>query len=335
MRYTLSSTVPNDGPPSLINEVSFHPGGQLFAATFENANEVRVVDTHSMDTIRVLRNPDAALNRPHGVLVTRSHVLVANKGDCPGRIQVFRLDDDSGTPVQSFTTPFTHLAEGHPHSMALHGRRLAMAYCEDWGREGSIVSHEFDDETGRIGRSLDIHERWFQGRGDAKGICFDAAGEHVFATFQSDFIPRRSERFVRRLKNAVTGRRRGGPSRNGLVKFAIDTDGRFSRQPVWNKVCRTFCRLENIHILGDRAVVTDPDARCVRLYDLRRDPGFAQPVQEIREPLAFPHGAKFSPDGELLVVSDNGIPVVDHDPQWRTFLSPRKDRLLVFRLEGG
>lgn len=330
MPFELSSTIPNSGAPSLINEVSFHPDGRLFAASFENVNEVRILDAQTLDTIRVLRNPDAALNRPHGVLVTRSHVLVANKGDCPGRIQVYRLDDDSGVPVQSFTTPFAHLAEGHPHSMALHGRRLALAYCEDWGREGSLVSHDFDDEAGRIGGPLDIHERWFQGRGDTKGVCFDASGDHVFATFQSDFVAW-PERFVRRLKNAVTGRRRGGPSRNGLVKFAIDARGRFSRQPVWTKVWRTFCRLENIHVHGDRAVVTDPDAGCVRLYDLRRDPGFSQPVQEIRDPLVFPHGAKFSPDGEWLLVSDNGIPVVNHDPQWRAFVSPRQDRLLLFR----
>lgn len=332
MRFELSSTIPNDGPASLINEVSFHPSGRLFAASFENVNEVRILDTQTLEPIRVLRNPDAALSRPHGVLVTGSHVLVANKGDLPGRIQVFRLDDASGRPVQSFTTPFPHLAEGHPHSMALHGRRLVLAYCEDWGREGSIVSHVFDDEAGRIGEPLDIHERWFQGRGDGKGICFDASGDHVFATFQSDFLSPR-QRFVRRLKNALTGRRRGGPSRNGLVKFNIDARGRFSREPVWSKVCSAFCRLENIHVHGDRAVVTDPDAASVRVYDLHRDPDFEQPVQVIREPLVFPHGAKFSPDGELLLVSDNGIPIVDHDPQWRSFVSPRKDRLLVFRLQ--
>ena len=33
----------------------------------------------------------------------------------------------------------------------------------------------------------------------------------------------------------------------------------------------------------------------------------------------------------LLVVADNGIAVDGHVPQWRSFVSPRKDRLLVYR----
>ena len=45
------------------------------------------------------------------------------------------------------------------------------------------------------------------------------------------------------------------------------------------------------------------------------------------------HGAKLSPDGNLLVVTDNGIEIVDHRVQWKSFVSPRKDRLVVFKLQ--
>ncbi len=326
--FQFIEAIPNDGSPSLINEVSFHPDGHLLAASFEYSDEVRILDAPTRATIRVLRNPAAVLNHPHGLLMTRSHILVANKADVPGRIQVFRLDDDSGTPTQSFTTPFGHLAEGH--SIALHGRRLAVTYCEGARREGALVIYDFDDETGRIGDVLHIQERWFATRGDAKGVSFDVTGEHVFATFQSDFIPTRV-RVMRRLKNVVSGGVRGGPSRNGLAKFAIDHRGRISRRPVWSRSYRSFCRLENIDVCDGLAVVTNPDGACVRIYDLQRDPDFAEPVQEIREGLAFPHGAKFSPDGTMLVVSDNGIACVDHVAQWRQFVSPRRDRLLLFR----
>ncbi len=140
-------------------------------------------------------------------------------------------------------------------------------------------------------------------------------------------------RFLERLKNVVSFGNRGATSRNGIVVFGIDRQGRFTRRPLQKKVFSEFCRLENIHLCGWRAVVTDPDKGCVMVYDLRRDDTFATPAQVLRSGFVFPHGAKLSPDGELLVVTDNGIDSVDHRVKWKSFVSPRKDGLVVFKLQ--
>lgn len=328
--YRLAKVIANDGDPSMINEVSFAPDGQSFAAAFEYTNEVRIYDAQSYALRRVFRNPEAGLHGPHGLLLTSRYLIAANKGDRPCTFCVFRIDDASAEPLQRCTTPFAHLAEGH--SIALRDRRLVVSYCEGAGKKGALVCYDFDDETGRIGVVLDKVEHWFLAHGDAKGVSFDATGERIYVTFQSDRMPW-TRTLLRRLKNAVSGGSRGGPSRNGLAVFGIDALGRFTPAPLWKRVERRFCRLENIDVLGHDAVVADPDGGTVSLYNLRRDRGFRRPVQVIRGDLAFPHGARFSPDGALLLIADNGITTIDHVPQWRTFASPRKDRLLVYLRE--
>jgi hypothetical protein len=76
--------------------------------------------------------------------------------------------------------------------------------------------------------------------------------------------------------------------------------------------------------------VTDADAGCVYVYDLGLADPFAAPIEVISEGLAFPHGVKISPNGRFVAVSDNGIEVVDHWVQWKSFVSPRKDRVVLF-----
>lgn len=328
--FTLLKRISNDGAPSMINEVSFHPSGEMFGATYEYNDEVRIYDARTLSVIRVFRNPGATLNRPHGMLLTEKHLIVANKAPFPAEFRIFRLDDDSGTPTQSYTTPFPHLAAGH--SIALHGNRLVVTYCEGPGKEGALVSYDYDDENGRIIGPLDIQERWFSPYGDAKGLSYNEAGDRVYVTIQSELMGWR-RKAIRRLKNAVSFGRRGGSSRNGIAVFGIDREGRFTRKPLWKKITRRFCRLENVDIRGNYAVVTDAEGGCVLLYDLKRDDRFETPLQVIRESFVFPHGVKLSPDGNLLVVADGGIETIDHDPQWRTFVSPRMDHLAVFKLQ--
>ncbi len=166
----------------------------------------------------------------------------------------------------------------------------------------------------------------------SKEISFDDTGEKVYVTFASDYM-KWQRRAIERGKNAVSFGLRGATSRNGIAVFGIDRQGHFTRGPLWKKTFREFCRLENIHVRGDRAAVVDADAGCVRLYDLRRDSAFEAPLQVLSDSLVFPHGAKISPDGTLLVVTDNGIEVVDHEVQWKSFVFPRKDRLVLFKLQ--
>ena len=302
----------------------------MFGATYEHNNEVRIYDTKTLSIIKVLRNPGATLNAPHGLLLTPRHIIIANKGTQPCQFPIFRLDDDSGTPVHTYTTPFAHLAEGH--SIALSGRRLVVSYCEGRAKKGALVSYEYDDESGRISGPRDIQERWFRRYGDAKGVSFDKTGAKVYVTFQSETMPW-SSKVITGIKNTVSFGLRSKTSRNGIAVFGIDEQGRFTRRPLWKKVFREFCRLENIHVRGDRAVVTNADGGRVQLHDLRSDAAFEAPLQVLSEALVFPHGAKMSPDGNLLVVTDNGIRVVDHKVRWNSFVSPRRDRLLVFKLQ--
>ena len=158
--FTLSKFIPNEGVPSFTNEVCFHPDGKTFGASYEQKDEVRIFDAGDLSLIRVFRNPAAALNQPHGLLLTQKHVIVANKGASPCDFRIFRLDDDSSAPSSAYTTPFPHLAEGH--SMALSGRRLVVTYCEGRGKKGAIVSYDYDDDNGRIIGPTDIQERWFR-----------------------------------------------------------------------------------------------------------------------------------------------------------------------------
>ncbi len=167
MLFTLSNLIPTEGQPSFITEVCFHPNGKTFAATYEQHNEVRIYDAQTLSVIRALRNPGATLNKPHAVLLTPRHVIVANKGVHPSQLLTFSLDEESGAPMHTYATPYPHLAEGH--SMALSGRRLLVTYCEGRGKKGALVSYDYDDESGRILGPTDIQERWFRQYGDVKG----------------------------------------------------------------------------------------------------------------------------------------------------------------------
>jgi hypothetical protein len=326
--FSQSKVIPNEGAPSFVNEVCFHPDGKMFGATYEHNDEVKIFDARNLSLIRVLRNPGAALNRPHGLLITQKHIIVANKGAYPCQFRIFRIDDDSGTPLRTYTTPYTHLAEGH--SLALNGRRLVVTYCEGPGKKGAIVSYDYDDQEGRIVGPVDIQERWFRRFGDVKGVTFDATGNAIYVTFQSDLAFWSRRGLIERAKNAVSFGLRGRTTRNGIAMFSIDQQGRFGRRPLWRTVFQKYCRLENIHVRGGWAVVSNPDDGCVQLHDLQKDRAFQRPLQVLRDRLVFPHAAKMSPDGDLLLVSDNGIQIVNHEVQWRSFVSPRSDGLVVF-----
>jgi hypothetical protein len=115
-----------------------------------------------------------------------------------------------------------------------------------------------------------------------------------------------------------------------VALFSIDQQGRIGRRPLWREVFRKYCRLENIHVRDGWAVITNPDDGCVELHDLRANRPFQRPVQMLRDSLVFPHGAKLSPDGNTVVVSDFGLEVVDHKIRWKSFVSPRSDRLVLF-----
>jgi hypothetical protein len=70
----------------------------------------------------------------------------------------------------------------------------------------------------------------------------------------------------------------------------------------------------------------------ILLYDLTYDPKLKSPVQTVNLSRAAPHGAKFSPDGRLLIISCLGLKVENQKIHFREWESPREDKVFIFEL---
>ncbi len=366
--YCIAEIIENDSALSMIGEVSFHPSGSYFAATYETINEVRIYDSRSRKLLQVLSNPVSQFDGPHAVLFTEKYLLITNTHNLkrPGTINVYRNGRTIGKPIQLFQSPFNHLRE--PHSLAMREGRLVVTYCENLAPSGAIVSYGFNEETGEITGPLDKTESWFSEYGDSKGICFNAEGTKILVTFESDkplsivrkvFSPFALhkdllnknlpvlDRLMKFSCRAITNLRTSGvhsrkwfelenhnpgnrkPTKNGIAIFSINAEGKINRSPEQVIVRKNFCRLENIDIFDGTCVITDVANHALFLYDLAQDPKFEKPVQTINVGNASPHGAKFSPDGRLLIISSLGLKIVKQEPQFGDWESPREDKLLV------
>jgi len=184
--YRIAEVIENNGAHCLIPDASFHPSGAYFAAVYEDVNEVRIYESRTRKLLHVLRNPEAQLDEPHGILCTENFLIVSNRHQLkrPSAINVYRNGGSSEKPIQIFQTPFDELREAH--SLALRDGRLVATYCENVAGAGAIVCYGFDQETGRITNQLDKTEAWFSKYGDAKGVCFNGDGTKLLVTFQSD-----------------------------------------------------------------------------------------------------------------------------------------------------
>jgi hypothetical protein len=56
--YRITEVIENDGAPSLIPDVAFHPSGAYFAVTYQDLNEVRIYESRDRKLLHVLRNPE-------------------------------------------------------------------------------------------------------------------------------------------------------------------------------------------------------------------------------------------------------------------------------------
>src|SRR5262245_1923651 len=213
--YHIVEIIENDRACSHVAEISFHPSGSYFAASYEDINEVRIFDSRTRELLQVLENPEAQIDRPHGVLFTEKYLLISNAYDFskPGTINVYRNDSTIKKPIQIFESPFSHLRE--PHSLALRDGRLVATYAENPAPSGAIVSYAFNEETGKITGPLDKTESWFSEYGDPKGICFNADGTKIFVTFRSN----KQFSAVRKLFRALTADR-GQPVPTQLMNFS-------------------------------------------------------------------------------------------------------------------
>ena len=120
------------------------------------------------------------------------------------------------------------------------------------------------------------------------------------------------------------------PTKNGIATFTISEEGKIARRAENVNVWKDFCRLENIDLSNGTCVVTDLVNHSLLLYNLTPDSNFEKPFKTISLGKATPHGAKFSPDGKLLIVSSLGVKVANREPQWFTWEYPREDKIVVF-----
>ena len=120
------------------------------------------------------------------------------------------------------------------------------------------------------------------------------------------------------------------PTKNGIATFTISAEGKIARCAEHVNVSKDFCRLENIDVSNGTCVVTDLVNHSLLLYDLTHDSNFTKPIKTINLGKATPHGAKFSPDGKLLIISSLGVKVVNQEPQCLNWESPREDKIVVF-----
>lgn len=350
--YRLATSLPVEGEPSLVPEIAFDPRGQLFAVTLLQADEVRLYRASDRALLRTFANPASELDKPHAVLLTDRHLIVACRHltERPATLSVFALDSASQAPLFTLETPVTHLREGH--SMALLGDILVITHCHNAGSAGALLSYRFNGNTGEISGPIDHREACFEKLGLAKGVAFSPAGDQVLVSFNSDkstnvlqklgfklFKARnvmQSDGLRGLIRHRLAGKNPMDQPKvflgNGIAVFDIDSEGYFSSQPSRVIARREFCRLENIAVSGNLVALADTINNRVHIFDYANDPELENPVQTISENMSLPHGVKFSPDNRLLVVSNYGLRSRKQLIHWGHATSPRSDNVQVFEI---
>lgn len=326
--------------PSYISDVAFDPKGSILAATFgqfgSNAgnlkNKVRLYNFKTKKIIKELNNPTSKLDHPHGILLTNKHILVTNKGIRPNNFLCFGIKDKSHKPLQSYATPFKKLNEAH--SLALFKKILVVTYCEGLNKRGAVVSYEFDDKRGKIIKELDILEDWFKKYGDAKGVAFNKAGNKIYVTFNSDQLNVKGKVSWALKRILSLGFFKGRTNKNGIAVFNINSEGKIAKKPRELYLFENNPRLENIHIVDDKCLVTDSLINRAYIFNLKDRKKFDKPRQIITRNLSLPHGGKFTPDGNAIAISNFGLQVEEGKfIQWGKYLNKRKDNIAIFKLD--
>ena len=349
--YQLFAEIPNQGPGCLSPEVAFTRDGRQFVVSYLDYDEVRIYNAADCTLARTYSNPDAELDKPHGVLVTDKHLIIANRHleKRPATYTVYRLDSESSAPVFTLQTPVDHLLEAH--SLAMRNDLLVATHCEHDSSLGALLSYRFNDDTGEIHGPPDFREDAFDDLGMAKGVAFLPDRGVILVSFNSDKQLSRRQKLAFRLFKAwnivATGGLRGVANRldphrqmrsrekayagNGVALFDVDDQGRFSAAPRRVMLRREFCRLENVAVNDDAVAITDTVNHRVQIYDLARDPDLENPTQCITRDLSLPHGVKFSPDGRMIVVTNYGLRSYNQLVHWQHFRNPRGDKVMVYK----
>lgn len=354
-QFLLDGQVLPDNPPSMVPSVAISPSSELFAVSCKNANRVYVYDLASRAVKRDYSNPSGCFDHPHALAMTDRFVIVGNKmdpEDRPATLLVFDIDSPAAEPVCQLVTPVPELREAH--SMSLHGDRLLVTYSGTG--PGALASYAFDHDTGQIGEMLDISMDWFAGFGAPKGVSFNAAGDRALVSVVSVKAIKSTlsqklgrarwmlsqEQGAARLRRMLGGKLRELLTRgrmstgedttqgNGIALFEVGTSGQLSRQPVAVQEMPHYCRMENIHAMGQHCVVADPMRGEVKLFELDNTGLPGRELQALKDGLSFPHDAAIAADGKTLLVSNYGLRVENEKPLWHQFTDPRSDSVSVF-----
>lgn len=355
--YQFLSEIPNDQAHSTIPDVAFSPDGRLFAATYKENNKINVYDTTTRTLLRSYQKPEAQLDWPHGLILTNRHIIVTNKHliTQPSTLNVYRIDDPSEKPVFIFTTPLNHLHAAH--SIDINKGRLVVAHEGRGAR--AIVSYHYDDDTGVITGPTSVHESkvTFPNHAEAKGICFTSDGEKVVVTLTTEYpstyigmfkrglrllreqdgfkyvVHRTLKKIIRYIMGQTIAIDETIGHYTGLAVFHIDEHGKLSDEPIQIVHRSHFSRPENIHIIEDSCVLSDPANNIVSIYHYDGKQFSNDPAEVIQDHLSFPHDACFSPDRKMIVVANYGFEIVNNRPLWGKYHNPSGGKLTIHQLQ--
>lgn len=307
---------------SLINSIAFHPHENLFCAAYSSVNQLINFGVDPFGQARVsqvVKGNDALLDGPQHVVFSRDGQKIIAVNWSSEAFTIYQRGSDglyASRPLAS--TPFpAPLAGFKPHGMDVSpsGGLLAVAFGWTSSHQKTLGLFRFD------GADASIH-------------LLDAMPDHILPGIPKGIAFSPDERCL-----LVTY-----ADLNCICIYDIDPQaGRIHpvpRQRVEGEATG-LCRPEDIKVARDgrSIIVSNSGADCVTFYAF--DPASNRitaplPVHALANPdadLRFPHGMAFSPNGDLLVVSQFGpLPVTSNGDIIFDKNTPRRQaRINIYR----
>ena len=348
-----SGAIPNPQEPSYLPDIEFTPDGEMFAITARDDHRVRLYNTRTRELIREFGAEGPALDLPHGLALSNSHLVVSSKGTkARGHtfISCYDLRAASAKPVSDAVAPSELFYE--PHSLALDGDHLYVTYCG--GKENGLAIFKWDRLTGEIGECLHLNSESFNGYGHPKGVAIDAKTRMLFVSFTTEKpFPVSRSNWRQKLRRAWAGsdgllhfmrkclvelkliaERIGStetPVNNGVMIF--DLQKGLPETPEKLLLSNEYNRFENIDVCRGLLALADPLNNTIALFS-PNDLSLRSPRLVVSEHLTFPHDVAISPITDELVVANYGIETHEDEVMWHCFGEDRSDRMVFFNLAG-
>lgn len=287
---------------SLINSIAFHPDENLFCAAFSTVNQLinfKVDRFGQARVTQVMKNPDALLDGPQHVVFSADGQKIIAINWSSEKFTIYQRGQDglfAPRPIACIPFPGP-LATFKPHGMDISrsGKLLTVAFGWISTHQKAIGVFSFDDEGPEICLIDWILEENLPGI--PKGIAFSPDETCLLVTYAD--------------MNCIC-----------IYEFDHQTSriNPVPKQTFEGEATRLF-RPEDIKLSRDGSSITvsNSDADCLTTYAFdstsNRITGEI-PTHVLENPdahLRFPHGIAFSPNGDLLVVSQFGpLPVASN-----------------------